>query len=1103
MASRMEQITASAGSGKTYALTRHFLAHLAKALPDGGPSLCLLEGAQEARGANAPYSLGGILAATFTNKAASEMQARVVKELKQQALASGEGDSSFPLSPDQARHWIEVVLRRFDAVNIRTIDSLLSLLVRLNALALSLPPDFTPLFSLEEALVPLYDTLLDQAADEPGGKTETLFREACRSLLFHNRAKGLAAGDMLRDRLKELVTLHLSGATLPGPEHGAEARARLMNMHGAFCDAANALDGLAEEERLDINYNARKFLDKCRACPPMTLPDLKSAFARKESLDEWLNRASKGKASDDALRAFADLMAACEAFTAEGPALLTTIEYLPLVALVRPLVAGIDAAQSGEGQVPAVRLPALALESLAGESGVTEAFCRLGDTLTHLLFDEFQDTSEDQWQAILPLAVDCLSRGGSLTYVGDVKQAIYGWRGGNADLFDAVARDPELTAMLENGPRETVFRETARQTVRLENGALQTTLTANWRSAPAIVELNNLVFGPLAETDVARHVVDAMLPTAVDEELRAHTARTLSAFFTQSAQSVPEKNAAKQGYARLIRMEGENAAELLATIKEKLHALLLDEVLSRRSPGEVAVLVRTNDQASHVAEWLAEWQVPVVTEHSFQLGNHPLVARLVDALAFLEYPLDDAAFWSAVSGPELFAHINGPGPDELAEWLAETRGQPGSGPLFLAFRKAFPKAWRRMLAPFHDQAGLFSAYDTVGELIRHCRLFERYPQHAPFLRRFAEVAHTAENKGFSSLSAFLGFWAEAGQEERVPMPENMDAVRILSMHKAKGLEFPVVIVPFQHQADPRWRPLAAETRNGLPLLFHRDNSSPEAVRGTVEQINLLYVAWTRPSEELYAFITKNLQKTAKSAMGRALEALLENLEFTDGVYAHGVIPPGKPAPQSAPEPAPQAAPPVAETDDVQLMSWLPRLKIFRNQESGKGFSERQRGLLAHACLEALRFTENGTPEDVRSDVVRAVSQGLRAFPVPMPDPEAVRRDMEDMLAWYASLPQTAAWIRHGSPEQPVMDEHGGLRRVDLLVDAPGSPLLAVEYKTGGHSSDHIAQVERYLSLLAPAVRRGEPQRAVAGVVVYLDSRELVPVNCPENGGGHG
>ncbi len=1080
MAPRMEQITASAGSGKTYTLTRRFLRYLADALPDGGPSLCLLAEDVPSPALTVPHSLGGILAATFTNKAAAEMQARVIRELKQQALAAGKGDETFPLTPEQARHWLEIILRRYDALNIRTIDSLLYLLVRLNALSLSLPPDFSPVFSLDEVLEPLYDALLDQADDAPGGAMENLFREACRSLLFHHRAKGVAAGNILRDRLRELIGLRLNRATLPEKEHGEAARAKLAALHAEMAEAATALAAFAEEEGLNLNANAYRFLCNCRECRPFVLPDFADSYARKERFDDWLNKASRGKASDDASRAFRDLCAAYEKLARQGPALLTTVEYMPLVALAKTLLAGLDAVQREDGAVPASRLPSLALESLESGNGVSDAFCRLGDSLAHLLFDEFQDTSTDQWRAILPLVKECLSHGGSLTYVGDVKQAIYGWRGGNAELFDAVARDAALTAMLENGPETT-------------------TLPCNWRSAPAIVHTNNRIFGQLADPSFSVTILEAMLPGTVDAGLFARTARTLAAGFAGGRQRVAEKNTARSGDVRLTRVEARSTADLMAEVRDALRILLEEEILPRRNPGEVAILVRKNDEAADIASWLAEWQIPVVTEHSFRLGGHPLITRLVDALAFLEYPMDDAAFWSAISGPELFGPSVGVPLEDLADWLARVRAFPGSPPLFISFRKDFPEAWQRSLAPFFDQAGVLSAYDMVRELIRHCRLFERHPEHAPFLERFSEVAFAAEYKGYSSLSAFLDHWADAGVDERVPMPENMDAVRILSMHKAKGLEFPVVVVPFLHQSDPSSKPLAVEESSGIPLITYRENSAADSVRGIVEQINLLYVTWTRPTEELYAFITQSAHSVSRSPLGRALEILLESTPFTSGRYEYGALPvPGKS--RSAPEAGaatrqdgdrlfPDAE--AGQDPDSPLMAWLPRLKIFRNPLGEKGFSERQRGLLAHACLEGLSLTG-----ETRADVSRAGDRGLRAFPVPMPDPEAVRRDMEAMLAWYASLPEATAWTRHGSPEQPIMDMDGSLRRMDLLVDAPSSPLIAVEYKTGQPSPDHTAQVKRYLSLLAASVRRREPGRKIAGVIVYLDRREIIPVSCP-------
>ena len=111
----------------------------------------------------------------------------------------------------------------------------------------------------------------------------------------------------------------------------------------------------------------------------------------------------------------------------------------------------------------------------------------MGSRLTHFLVDEFQDTSREQWQALRPLVQEALSRGGSLTWVGDVKQSIYGWRGGEPELFDGVFDDGGLTALAPDGQRDN--------------------LPYNWRSRREIVLHNNSIFGPLARPDTAARVM--------------------------------------------------------------------------------------------------------------------------------------------------------------------------------------------------------------------------------------------------------------------------------------------------------------------------------------------------------------------------------------------------------------------------------------------------------------------------------------------------------------------------------------------------------------------------------------------------------------------
>ncbi|MCD7984238.1 MAG: UvrD-helicase domain-containing protein, partial [Desulfovibrio sp.] len=156
--SRLCQVKASAGSGKTYELTRCFLLRLMECGHTAGmaaSSVCAM--APEGR----QCGWGDTLAVTFTNAAAAEMRERVIRRLKSAALGARAGD--LPLDADEARRWVDVIMRDLSALNIRTIDSLLHLIVRAAALELNLHPDFQPVFATEEALTPYLELFLERA----------------------------------------------------------------------------------------------------------------------------------------------------------------------------------------------------------------------------------------------------------------------------------------------------------------------------------------------------------------------------------------------------------------------------------------------------------------------------------------------------------------------------------------------------------------------------------------------------------------------------------------------------------------------------------------------------------------------------------------------------------------------------------------------------------------------------------------------------------------------------------------------------------------------------------------------------------------------------
>ncbi|MEG2172762.1 MAG: UvrD-helicase domain-containing protein [Desulfovibrionaceae bacterium] len=1061
----IRQIKASAGSGKTYDLTRRFLAHLSQSAPEVHVPSCGLEAGQGQGG-----SWGDILAMTFTNSAAAEMKDRVIRQLKEIALGKG-GPEGIAIRPKQAALWVERIIRQLSALNIRTIDSFLHLVVRMSALDLELPPDFTPAFSTEESLTPLLDASIEQAW-QGDAAMQALLRGVCEGLLYHSDIKGFMVGKRITRRVMELMDGVLTGdwSTLAGTETLLDRRAAYAR---AYREQAALLVQVLEREGLKVHSLALKAFTRAREGDAKAAT---SAYFIKDGLDGCLLKASAGKASAVAEKAYGDMQAVADSMSTRGHIVKRALELAPFVALTQQVAQGLEAFQQAEGAIPGVRIPYLAQKVLTEGHGVSGALCRMGTRLTHIMLDEFQDTSRVQWQALLPLVQDSLARGGSLTWVGDVKQAIYGWRGGDAALFDELLEaDSGLHAT-----QPQVFKDA---------------LPTNWRSREEIVRFNNRVFAVLAEPAQAVEVLFAMLPKHTPPAYVGEAAALLQASFASCGQIVPARISSTGGCVRVEAVEGENSAHLDAVVREGLCRLLQEDIGPRRPWSEVTILVRSNTAAAKVAAWLMDVRIPVVTENSLLLAEHPLVLQSVAFLSFLDTPQDDVAFWTFVSG-SIFTGMCGLDVQYLYNWAA---GRP-KGALFRVFKTDFPELWARWLAPFDATAGLMTPYDTVQEFFGRFHVVERFSAAETFLRRFLEVVYRAEGNGQATLGTFLEHWRDKGVEEKLPMPENMDAVRIMTIHKSKGLQFPVVIMPWTAFTPRPDSPPVQITLDGLDVLAPRCKEMGALYYDAMadmarESLHLLYVAFTRAVDELHVFHTT----TPGSASSAGLAPALESLWALAGValpVRKGKTLYTKAAPvqkslfentlsgQNEPmEPAWEAAvppekAPLRDEEPWRPMEWLPQLKIFRNPLEGMVFSAKQRGILTHACLEYFQWT--GQPEQ---DVRRAVEQGLSLYPVPVPDKEALKADIRANLQWYISLPESAVWLRHGVPEQSIMDAAGHLHRVDLLVTSPLAR-IAVDYKTGSPTTKDVLQMQGYLEILASL----EGPEEVYAVLVYLDAQ---------------
>ncbi len=1231
----MTQIKASAGSGKTYTLTQEFLKHLSGCKAQvRRDSACSMMGPEE--------DWRSVMAITFTNAAASEMQDRVLRVLKERALCSAPEGSSAPfLTQREAREWLERIMHDKASLNISTIDSLLNLIVRMSALTENLPPDFTPVFTTSEILDPYWEAVTNEAW-QGDRHLKALIARICEMAATYDERNTFQASSIITKKLTRLMPLlfteRLNDLTPEEAFQTSDGQGLLPGLRKTIHECMQLLlaaDGTAPEgAAIRLHKNCISALEKaCReyaaelggCVQEATLADYAKLRLSKKCFDSAYFRKDKlpvttksGPAPDSVHEAYATLVDSVRSFLPLEALYRQSRICQPLLELARLIFERYERNQQAEGLVPNDRIPIMVERILSGEYGVAEALCRMGTRISHFLVDEFQDTSRDHWAALKPLVAEALARGGSFSWVGDVKQAIYGFRGGDSQLFDDISRDASLTRMLQSG----VHRET---------------LAANWRSRKEIIDFNNALFAPLDDRDLCRKVLEAASSSldlaatcrqapsycadaeAPDETLIDYMAGKMAEAYAGAAQG-PSPRTRDGGSVSLVLFGadeqkgndgGTGAAEAedddIVPADEQctaVHKLCLKSHATHPW-SDLLVLVRTNRQAMALARFLSQQGIPVITENSLLLSDHPLIVQTIALLTFLRAPEDDIAFWTVMSGSIMnrdaedrpFAcerfhldesllalsrerrvrhtlDVENYDPDDLPEDLNEdpdhgsggtdeTQGSGGSGrssgsqapnrlnspgrTLAQAWSEAYPQAWNTLLVPLMDACGSITPYDLVAEWYDREDVDARFPEARPFVRRFLEILHTSRQRGIRSVGAFLDYWAEHGQEEKVPMPEGMDAVRIMTTHKAKGLQAPIVIVP--------WTSARTSNFPGLEVVeyYPEDGSAPlralcphtkvfpswtaRVLKDAFEAVNRFYVAFTRAEEELCILVSAKPQGDGAllhcllaragealpapvpwAQVQQELDATLHDLQEQDPVQTQtgptGADLPERPKTPELPEteavqggtasvPRPlwdgTGRTALAASQDWRPMDWMPRLRLHFDyqDESHPRDRAREEGILVHACLEELARL----PASVRRDEEafahareQALQERIKAAPW-LGEGDFADRAREE-LAWFAALDERCHWLDHGLPEQSICTSRGRMLRTDLLVlphaENHLTGPLVVEYKHGlceePFLSDYHAQVLAYLRTLVAAGDKASPRPM--GCIVYLRSRKL-------------
>ncbi len=1028
---------ASAGSGKTYALAKRYLRLLFN------PSL-----------APGDVPLDRILAITFTNKATVEMKERIIELLKKIALDSfssrqEERDilSNIGLDKPQARRRAIVItdelIRHYNSFQVQTIDSFVNTLLLGSALNIDRSAHFKIKRDYSAYLAYCLDLVIEEALEDK--EVLVYLEEFLEHYLFvENRTGWFPKKDIL-ELMRSLFRLSNQYGELfrvqPGKSSDVikkkkDIYVRVEALRESFCEGMN----------MTAQKSVRSFLEK--SDPIFDIAALPACFTSSsvpmnKQKDAPVQLAKDWRKLNSSIKEMVVLDARCA--------------YNPYIKLFRRLFGFFQTLSHKEDTLFLEELNRTA-RGLFDNEGVTvaEVYYRLAARFKDYLIDEFQDTSSLQWRNLEMMVEEAISCGGTLFYVGDKKQAIYRFRGGRAGLFDEVGR-------------------------RFKRYPVSVThLRKNWRSQRAIVEFNNRVFS-------RENLSDALTESGIAKELASLEGAQLQIreVFSDAAQEYREEK--DSGYVRVEHLEEANAAERNLTLQPKLLALI-DELKCRSFALEdIAILTRDNSEVELVTSWLLEAEVPVASEKTLNVLEHDLIKEIISFLRFLHSPPDDIHFAAFILG-DLFLNASGLTYREVAGFLFSLRKNPSrdSSALYRQFRQKFPAAWDACIDEFFKKVGFISLYELLLSIYRKLGVLDAFPHQHAFFMKFLELIKSKEEE-LLGIEQFLEYLESAPPDELYVNVSGSDSVKVLTVHKAKGLEFPVVIIPFlRMDINPETAGkgthsyVIGEDTGQLGLLRitkqHRAYIDEFQViyeenykKACIDELNNMYVALTRAQYELYLFLPKKSGiKNNKARFFIANQPAEYGRKKEYRIQRH----------QNHP---------LEYLSPSRYCDWIEKIESeFVTEAEILNRRRIIKGNILHAILSCIG---NIDKKDTQEMLAVALKEVTRLFPAEH-DVSEYGRIVEDLLSRESVRPFFSTPGAEVFCEKEIVTSGGRMRRIDRLIVRKES-VQVIDYKsTHEVTAAAYDQMAEYMALF----RDFYPGRTVEGYLIFLDEAKVEKID---------
>lgn len=1013
---------ASAGSGKTYSLVKEYLKIILSS--------------------NKNDAYRTILAITFTNKAVHEMKSRVVDSLSEFAKENP-NDKGRQLMQDihietglsliniqtKAKSIIKNLIHNYAAFDISTIDKFTHKVIRAFAHDLNLPITFEVSLDTENLLTEAVDAIIAQAGEDETLTTllvdftmektdddkswdvsreimqtgRLILNENNREEITHFHNKTISEFLTIKDRLTELC----------------------IQIESENVDLASEALTLIEQNGIDIKSFSGGYFPKHL----ISIQEKKFNPNNKtyhEFDDIKINKTARDTAIiESIIPNLLEIVSIIYKKFEKKDFYEAFLKNITPLSLLNTLSNELAKIQKEQNILSIAEFNKLINEQIQNQPAPF-IYERLGEKYRHFFIDEFQDTSEMQWQNLIPLIDNATSsmvdnEKGTLMIVGDPKQSIYRWRGGKAEQFIELSK----TKNPFNNPDKKQF-----------------TLDTNYRSYSQIINFNNDFFEFLSDEFENEDYKD-LYKNHSRQKTNSKTGGYVNILFVpQVVKAEPEVVDGEEG---LDKMD----FYLLAT---------LNTILKVKNNGfknkDIVILTRKKTQGTAIANYLTEQGIPILSSESLLINSSTEVQFIIHFLYYLK------------NNNDLQSKAN------FLYYLAKK--QEGK----IAIHDFIAQGMELKTEPEFQKWLSNSKIDLNFQNIRKKSLYEAteiiiskaiaLKKRNAYVQYFLDIILERDVRNQAGIADFLNYWDKNGDKLSIPSPEGNDAVRIMTIHKSKGLEFPVVIFPFAEEdfsKGPRekiWLN-ADEKTMGLPKVLVDKNSRvvgygeeasttylQKKQEDLLDTINVLYVALTRAEEQLHIISSMNIGKKGDlpNNMSTFFIKFLEDKGFDESKMDYEFGTPKKLSAVNNKEQATQKIPQVVATLNPKNIKIAQRESVMWNTKQQEAIE------YGNSIHEILSFIK--TKKDIDLAITTAIENGL----IVANQKEVVYNAIFEIVT-HKELLGFFSEENKVLNEKTIIQKEGNLVKPDRMVINQANEIYLLDYKTGLHQAKYQLQLDTY------------------------------------------